>query len=143
MRTCGAKSFFKARFTLGAALLGHQRHVLLRQMLKPGVVGGVRRRRLGLLAGHVASDRFAVLAALQVIVRAVGTLAQNAEFAGLHAFDLSDLLQQQLRAWIFVHRQNIYIRIYFANKNPLAAFINPEFCLSPSRMILPLSLILP
>jgi hypothetical protein len=36
-----------------------------------------------------------------------------------------------LRAWMFIHGQNIYIHIYYANKRPPATFIYPEFCLPP------------
>jgi hypothetical protein len=32
---------------------------------------------------------------------------------------------------MFIHGQNIYIHIYYANKRPPATFIYPEFCLPP------------
>jgi hypothetical protein len=44
--------------------------------------------------GHVAALIFAILPRVQTVIGAVGTLAQNAQGAMFHAFDLEDLFQK-------------------------------------------------
>jgi hypothetical protein len=69
--------------------------ILADQELKLLVVGSVLGDHLDLLAGNVAAEGFAIFAALEVIIGAVGALAKNTEFARFHALDLGDLLKKE------------------------------------------------
>jgi hypothetical protein len=54
-----------------------------------GVLGDGR----NLVGGDVATDRLAVFAALEVIIRPVWATTDDAKFTRFHALDLSDLLK--------------------------------------------------
>ena len=79
------------------------------------VTGGVPGDRLDLIGRHITADGAAVFTALQVVVRAMGSLPDDTEFARLHALDLGDLLEEMGRRKFF-HAGTIYIRIYFVKK---------------------------
>jgi hypothetical protein len=50
--------------------------------------------RIGLVARHIAAEGSASFTALEIEIGAVGSLADDAKFAGLHALNLSDLIEQ-------------------------------------------------
>jgi len=62
--------------------------------LKAAVVGGVSGDELGLLTWNIAGKGLAVFPALEIVVRALGSLADNTELARLHPVDLGHLLEQ-------------------------------------------------
>jgi len=99
--------------------LSYQRDILGDKALKALMVGGVGGDQLSLFPGNVAGDGFAVLTALEIVVGAIGTLADNAELAGFHVLDLGYLLEQRLRRRCLIHAQSIYIYIYYDNEKPL------------------------
>jgi hypothetical protein len=67
--------------------------ILTDQFLKLLIVGGVLGQHLDLLRGHIAGESLTLFPTLQIVVRAVWALANDAEFARLHVLDLGDLLQ--------------------------------------------------
>jgi len=68
--------------------------ILADQELKLLIVGCVLSHRLDLVAGNVAAEGFALFAALEVKIGAVGAMAKDTEFARFHALDLGDLLKE-------------------------------------------------
>jgi purine-cytosine permease-like protein len=82
---------------LGASALDHALGVLLGQLAKAVVTVDGFLVGLDFVARHIAGEVFAVFPGLAVVIRAVGTFAQNAELAAFHVFDLSDLSQERLR----------------------------------------------
>ena len=51
-----------------------------------------------------------------IVEGAVGSLADDAELAPLHALNLGHLLQKDLRGLLIVHAKHIYHTIYHGNK---------------------------
>jgi hypothetical protein len=100
-------------------LFNNELGILADQELKLLVVGCVLGDHLDLVAGNVAAEGFAIFTALEVIIRAIGALAQNTEFARFHALDLSDLLKE-LAGMGWFHGESIYVYIYYTTKK--AAF---------------------
>ena len=64
------------------------------QGLEKLIIGRVAGHQFGLFARHIASHRFAPFAALEAVVRSVGSLAHDAEFARFHVCNLGDLLEE-------------------------------------------------
>jgi hypothetical protein len=75
--------------------------ILADQELKLLIVGCVLSHRLDLVAGNVAAEGFALFAALEVKIGAVGAMAKDTEFARFHALDLGDLLKELGRVGLF------------------------------------------
>src|SRR4051812_907278 len=91
----------------------------------------MRSHQLDLIPRDVATNRFTLLTALKVIIRAIGALANDTEFSRLHLLDLGDLLEN-LRGEELFHGYNIYVCIYYTTKErlfPQSSFI----CLTPSQ----------
>jgi hypothetical protein len=80
------------------------------QGLELPIVGGVLRHHGDLVCGNIEGEGFAVFPALQVVIRAIGAVADDTEFARFHVLDLSDLLEELSRIEL-VHGHNIYIYI--------------------------------
>ncbi len=93
-------------------MINYQPSVLGHQFLEVLIVGGVGRDLLGLVPGNVTGESFALLAALQIVIGPIGALPDDTEFAGLHALDLGDLLEQRLRRFRRFHGRSIYYCIY-------------------------------
>jgi len=87
--------------------------ILIHQRLKRTIVLGILGDHRDLLLRHVATDRLAVLAALQVVVRPTFALADHAELSWLHALNFRDLVKKSDRsACVVLHNdQTIYIHI--------------------------------
>ena len=83
------------------------------------VVGGVLGEHFDLVGRNIAAEGFALLPPLEIIIRAVGALAQDAELARLHVLDLGDLLEQlsSLGSVRLLHEQKyIYMHILWQPK---------------------------
>jgi hypothetical protein len=83
------------------------------------IVGGVLGEHFDLLGSNIAAEGFALLPPLEVIIRPIGTVAQDAEFARLHVLDAGDLLEQLsgLGSVRLLHERSICIYIYYNNQN--------------------------
>lgn len=84
---------------------------------------------MDLVAGNVAAEGLAVFTALQVVVRPVGALANDTEFARLHVLDPGNLLEDMSGVKLF-HAGNIYTCIYYSIKNKHWSHF-PEWRLTP------------
>ncbi len=84
--------------------------VLADQLLKLLKVGRVLTEHLNLIRGNIAGEGLALFPALEIVIGAVRTLANDAEFARLHALDLGDLLKDFSGSEWFHWRK--YIRMY-------------------------------
>ena len=91
---------------------------MVHQLLEGLIVGGVLGEHFDLLGRHIAAESFALLAPLEVIIRPVGALAQDAEFARLHVLDVGDLLEELsgLGSLRLLHGSSICVCIYSDNK---------------------------
>jgi len=74
-------------------LLNDKLGILADQSLELLIVGRVLSDHLDLVCGNVAGDGLAPFTALKIVVRTVGTLTHDTEFAWLHVLDLGDLLE--------------------------------------------------
>jgi len=92
---------------------------LVDQALEGLIVGGVLGEHFDLVGRNIAAAGFALLPPLEVIIRPIGALAQDAEFARLHVLDSGDLLEQLsgLGSLRLLHEGSICICIYYGNQN--------------------------
>jgi hypothetical protein len=75
----------------------------------------VLRHHGDLVRWNVAAEGFALFPALEVVVGAVGTLADDAELARFHVLDLGELLKNL--GWRdVIHGRSIYTYIYYSTK---------------------------
>ena len=80
------------------------------QSLELPIAGGVLRDEGNLVCGNIEGEGLAVFPALEVVVGAVGAVADYTEFARFHVLDLGDLLEDS--GWSgLIHGWNIYLRI--------------------------------
>src|ERR1035437_4769634 len=82
----------RPRLSLRPRLRRHECDILPNQGLETLIISRVAGHQLSLFARHVASNGFAPFSALEAVVRPVGSLAHDAEFARFHACNLGDLL---------------------------------------------------
>src|SRR5262245_56647634 len=102
------------------------------QRLELLVVGSVLGNKFGLVGRNIASEGFSTLPTLKVVVRAIGSLADDAELSRFHALDLGDLLEQLSRRSV-IHSLDIYICIYFYYKNKASALFFQNYVLRPHQ----------
>ena len=69
-----------------------------------------------LLTGNVARDVFAISAGLMVVVRPVGTFADDGKAATFQTRNLRSLLEEGLRGWFFVHWEKYIHKNILFNK---------------------------
>src|ERR1035437_2881678 len=100
------------------------------QGLETLIISSVAGHQVSLIARHVASNGFALFAALEAVVRSIEPLAHDTELARFHAFDLGDLLEECLRCRMSVHAHSIYPCIYTGNKI-LLPYLSAEWRLAP------------
>jgi len=84
--------FFKATRPFGAGLLDDQLGILTHQQLELLVVGSVLGDHLRLVCRNIACEGFAAFTTLEVVIRPIGSLADDAKFSRLHALDPGNLL---------------------------------------------------
>lgn len=60
-----------------------------------------------LILGNVVRDVLTIFPGLVIVVRALGSLAEDAELTSLHVLDLSDLLQERLGLGLSIHANSI------------------------------------
>jgi hypothetical protein len=112
-------------------LFDNELGVLGDQSLKLPIVGRVETHLFDLVAGNVAADGLAVLSVLQIIIRALRALAQDAELARFHVLDLGDLVKEVSGSSLF-HAENIFISIYLDHKKMHLLTIFLNFVLHPN-----------
>jgi hypothetical protein len=71
---------------------------------------------LDFVLGQVAATVFAILPGVEIVIGAVGTLADNRERAVLHALDLEDLIEEGLGGERRIHGRSIDAALYAATK---------------------------
>ena len=98
--------FYSGQPLLAGARAEHP-HVLFDEGLELRMGGEVFLHGIDLVRRHVLGDVAPVLPALQVVVRAMGALSQDAELTLLQALDVRDLLKQIFGFWCGVHSHSI------------------------------------
>lgn len=96
--------------------------ILTHQLLELLIVGGVLGQRLDLIGGNVTGAGPALFTALEVVIGAVWALANDTEFARLHALNLGDLLKDLSGIELFHGRKYICMYIYTTKKDRFRAF---------------------
>jgi hypothetical protein len=104
--------------------------ILRDQGLELLIAGGVLAHHGDLVGGNIPGEGFAVFSALEVVIGAVGAVAEDTEFARFHLLDLADLLED-LRGFELIHGQSIYVSIHFSTKKAVRRDL-PEIRLAPS-----------
>ena len=100
------------------------------QILEFLVIGRVAGDRLNLIGWHITADRLTLFTALQIVIGAVGSLADDTKLAWFHALDLGDLFKQVGGMDVF-HALN-YIHMYIVrSKENMENQFPLEFCLTP------------
>lgn len=84
------------------------------------IAGGVLAHHGDLVGGNIPGEGFAVFSALEVVIGAVGAVAEDTEFARFHLLDLGDLLED-LRWFELIHGKSLYTCIYFTTKKGSSA----------------------
>src|SRR6266478_3783452 len=123
--------FFDSGEPLRAGTFAEQLHVLLAQRLKLRMGGEVFLHRGDLVRRHVLGDIASLLPTLQIVIRALGPLPQDAELALLELLDARDFLEEVFRRGCGVHGRDISYPIYNATKNNGGACPQKNFVLHP------------
>ena len=76
--------------------MNHLIDVLFDELLKMLVAVNRLLDGANVIARHITGNVFTVFAALMVVIRTVGTFADDAKFATFQTWDLSRLLQKRL-----------------------------------------------
>jgi hypothetical protein len=90
--------------------------IFLDESLKLCIAGDGFLNGRDLVPRDVAGDILAILSALMIVERAVGTFAQDGELAPFEARNLGGLLEQRLRVWFGIHGATVCLCIYYVTK---------------------------
>ena len=92
--------------------------ILTNQLLELLIVAGVLGQHLDLIGSNITGTSLALFTALEIVIGAIWALANDTEFARLHALDLGNLLKDLSGIELFHWRKYIFMYILYHKKRP-------------------------